>query len=268
MTLAGCPEITVEDFTAETAMGPRAARWVRPASAQAGDSPIVLLHEGLGSIAQWKDFPERLARATGHAVLVYDRQGYGKSPALTETRGIRYLHDYALMELPAVLEACGVEAPPILFGHSDGGSVALLYAAHLPTRALITEAAHVFVEDISVAGIRDARHAWKTTDLAARLAKYHGAKTEQIFFAWADTWMTDWFRDWNIEADIQAITCPSLILQGEDDEYGTAAQVRAIVNRIGPSAQGNLIPDCRHIPHFQAGEVVLGATQRFLEDIR
>lgn len=256
-------ECSVEDFFVDTFSGALAARWVRPPVYDTDAVPIVLLHEGLGSIAQWKDFPQKLALATSRPVLLYDRQGYGKSPPLTQPRGIGYLHDYARIELPNVLDQCGVK-DPILFGHSDGGSIALLYAASYPVTALITEAAHVFVEDLSVQGIRDARHAWKTTDLADRLAKYHGAKTEQIFFAWADTWLTGWFRDWNIEKDIEAITCPALILQGEDDEYGTPVQVQAITDRIGPTARGDLIPNCRHIPHFQAGEVVLEATTAFL----
>lgn len=265
MTVTDDPACRREDFFVDTLSGALAARWVRPPVYDTGRAPIVLLHEGLGSIGQWKDFPEKLAQATGRAVLLYDRQGYGQSPPLTGARQLDYLHRYAHEELPALLRGCGVEKP-ILFGHSDGGSIALLYAAEFPTAALITEAAHVFVEDLSVRGIRDARHAWMTTGLKDRLAKYHGDKTEQIFFAWADTWLTDWFRDWNIEKGIEAITCPALILQGEDDEYGTPAQVQAITDRIGPSAQGRLIPNCRHIPHFQAGEVVLEATQSFLEE--
>lgn len=264
---AGC---TIEDFVADTSCGPRAARWVRPVNRQASTppatTPIVLLHEGLGSIGQWKDFPERLATATQRDVLLYDRQGYGGSPALTAKRDADYLKAYAWEELPALLAACGV-SHPILFGHSDGGSIALLHAAKFPTTALITEAAHVFVEEISLSGIRDAVTAWETTDLKDRLARYHGEKTEEIFFAWADTWLSPWFRAWTIEKDVEAITCPALILQGEEDEYGTATQVHAIVNRIGETAQGQLIPNCRHIPHLQAGEVVLGAVQSFLATI-
>ena len=226
-------------------------------------SPIILLHEGLGSITQWKDFPEKLARATGRDILIYDRQGYGRSPALTEARRPDYLNRYAMIELRQVIEALQIE-DPILFGHSDGGSIALIYAAHYPVKAVISAAAHVFVDDLCIQGIKTAVETWKTTDLKEKLARHHGDKTKQIFLAWADTWLTKEFRHWTIEALLPEITAPTLALQGEEDEYGLASQVHAIADGVSGPAERLLIPGCRHIPHLQAPEAVLQAAKGFL----
>lgn len=199
----------------------------RAQPAGAGDPPVlVFLHEGLGSIAQWRDFPAALCRATGLAGLVYDRWGFGGSEPLELPRPRDYLEREAERALPRVLEACGVERP-ILVGHSDGGSIALLYAAAHPARPLacITEAAHVFVEAVTLDGIRAAADAWRTGGLPARLARYHGDKTEAVFRGWTETWLRADFRDWNIEARLPAIACPLLVIQGADDEYGSKAQV-------------------------------------------
>ncbi|RED51534.1 alpha/beta fold hydrolase [Aestuariispira insulae] len=229
-------------------------------------APIILLHEGLGSIAQWKDFPEKLSAATGREILLYDRQGYGLSPKLTEARRPDYLHRYAMIELRQVI--CTLELDkPVLFGHSDGGSIALIYAAHYPVAAALTAAAHVFVEDICISGIKEAVTAWQETDLPGKLARYHGDKTEQIFFAWADTWLSREFRDWNIEPLLAKITAPLLALQGAEDEYGTDAQVHAITRQVSGPARPLIIPNCRHIPHLQASEPVLKEASAFLAKI-
>ena len=228
-----------------------------------GKPTIVMLHEGLGAIPMWKNFPQKLALATGHDILIYDRQGYGGSPALSETRGIDYGHRYALEELPAVLKFCEIEKP-ILFGHSDGASIALIHAAHCPVTALISEAAHIFVEEISLAGIRDATHIWHTTDLPQRLERYHGDKTKQIFFAWSDTWQHTDFRDWNLMSELPNITCPSLIIQGDEDEYGSDEQVHEIAKHVSGPCETLLISGCQHVPHLQAEDVVLKATVQFL----
>lgn len=256
----------IEDFIIDPEGRGLAGRWVRPETANPKTPAIVLLHEGLGAIGMWKDFPQKLARATGHRVLVYDRQGYGGSPALTQTRGLDYNHRYALEELPAVLKYCNIENP-ILFGHSDGGSIALIHAAYCPVTALISEAAHIFVEEISIAGIKDAVKIWHKTNLPDRLKRYHGDKTEQIFFAWADTWQRDEFLDWNLKEDLPKIMCPSLIIQGLEDEYGSPAQVHGIQDAVKGPCDILLIPDCQHIPHFQTEDIVLEACARFLNSL-
>lgn len=227
---------------------------------------LVFLHEGLGSIGQWKDFPQALCAAMGLRGFVYDRLGYGASDGFEGPRGTDYLHREAEVWLPRIAAAEGWGDAIVPVGHSDGGSIALLYAARHRVRALVTMAAHVFVEEVTLAGIREARTAWHTTDLKDRLARYHGAKTEAMFLAWNDTWQTKAFRTWNIETALPEIRDPLLAIQGVQDEYGTAAQIEAILTGAGGPAEGILIPDCRHIPHLQAREAVIGAITRFVGD--
>lgn len=264
MTPSPAPGVTTEDLVIDPGGRSLAARWWRPADDLPDAPAIVLLHEALGSIDMWKGFPERLAAQLGCPVLAYDRQGHGGSPPLEGPRDMAYVHDLALQELPAVLDFCGIEAP-ILFGHSDGGSIALIHAARHPVRALVTEAAHVFVEDLTLSGITDNVEVWQNTDLPQRLARYHGDKTEALFFAWADTWRQAPFRYWNIENLLPDITCPALVIQGTGDEYGTDEQVHAITRQLGGTAESLLIPDCAHIPHLQAQPRVLEAVAGFLD---
>ncbi len=240
------------------------AAWIRPPGAPP-EPTLVFLHEGLGCIELWKGFPERLCGALGMRGLVYDRVGYGGSDPLTGPRTPRYLHEQAEEVLPEVLDACGIERP-ILFGHSDGGTIALLFAAAFPEtpRALIVEAAHVFVEERSLEGIRAAVRAFREGDLRRRLQRYHGAKTDAIFAAWADVWLSPEFRDWNIEAELERIVTPMLLLQGLEDEYGTPAQVEAIARGVRGATECHLLPDCAHIPHLQAQERVIALTRGFL----
>ena len=227
---------------------------------------LVFLHEGLGSIDQWKDFPAQLCLACGLPGLVYERWGFGNSEPLTGPRRLDYLHYEALDSLPAVLECCGITEPPILIGHSDGGTIALLFAAAFPDRprAIITEASHVLVEAITLAGIRIARQLYETTDWPQQLARYHGPNTDAVFRGWCDTWLRPEFRDWNIVAELKRITCPALIIQGEDDEYGTPAQVEAIAANVSGPVETRLLPHCAHVPHHQARERVLAEMQRFI----
>lgn len=241
-----------------------AVQRLNPASAAAGPT-LVFLHEGLGSIALWKDFPSRLCTRLGLPGLVYDRWGYGQSEPLDRPRTTTYLHDEARIFLPAVLRELGIERC-ILVGHSDGGSIALLFAASFPavTAAIVTEAAHVFVEEITLAGIRAAGVAYATTDLPHRLARYHGDKTDGIFRAWHDGWCSTEFRGWNIEAELPRITCPTLVLQGADDEYGTPAQVEAIASGVGGPVESVLLPGCGHTPHQQAAAHVLDLIAGFV----
>ncbi|PKP67441.1 MAG: alpha/beta hydrolase, partial [Alphaproteobacteria bacterium HGW-Alphaproteobacteria-5] len=187
---------------------------------------LVFLHEGLGSIAQWRDFPFAVSLAAHLSAVVYERGGYGNADPLDGPRSIRYIHEEALQSLPEVLRQLQIE-DAILIGHSDGGSIALIFAALWPqkVRGIITEAAHVFVEDSTLAGIREAVNQYDSTDLPERLLRYHGSNTEAAFRGWSETWLSPAFRDWNIEEYLPGVRCPVLAIQGRDDEYGTPAQV-------------------------------------------
>ena len=227
---------------------------------------LVFLHEGLGCVAQWNDFPQRLCHRTGCPGLVYDRLGHGKSSPLIQPRTIRYLHEAALDELPKVLDALIPGQRFILIGHSDGGSISLIFSAkryHLLLGA-ITVAAHVFVEQVSLAGIRKAEEAFVQGKLRKGLARYHGKKTEQLFKAWAETWTSPSFCSWTIEDLLPSIAVPLLVLQGRDDQYGTAAQVEAIVNKSGGSATPLLLEDCGHAPHLDFPELTLDLMSCFV----
>ena len=258
--------VRIENYSIACRGGPIAVRRLCPSGAPGADWPtLVFLHEALGCIAMWKDVPDRLSALTGLPGLIYDRHGHGLSGAAAHPRIPDYLGREALDVLPEVLAACGV-ADPVLIGHSDGGSIALLYASRFPVRAVITEAAHVFVEDVTLAGIREAVTAWRETDLPARLARYHGDKTGALFAAWADTWLSEEFAAWNIEDCLPRIACPVLAAQGEDDEYGTARQVESIVAGVAGWARALMLPDCRHIPHLQASERLLPPMAAFIAD--
>ena len=246
------------------------AQYIQPDSEDTKKSPatLVFLHEGLGSIGQWRDFPACLSIMTGLPALVYERWGYGSSDALNIPRTVLYLHDEALISLPQVLEQVNIN-DAILIGHSDGGSIALIFSAihGNKVRGIITEAAHVFVEDVTIAGIRQAAELYETTDLKYRLHKFHKNNTDSMFRAWADTWLAPWFRNWNIEEYLSRITCPLLIIQGEDDEYGTRAQVESIISQAGGPAEGFIVSDCGHVPHHQARESVLNEMTRFISSL-
>ena len=221
---------------------------------------IVFLHEALGSVAQWRDFPQLIADKTGFNVLAYDRLGHGLSESMTQKRKIDYLHHEAWTILPPVLTHFGIQKP-ILWGHSDGGSIALLYAARFPTEAVITEAAHVFVEPITLEGIREA--VTRKDFLIERLTRYHGEKMIDLWNAWADTWLEKSFDVWNIEEYLPNIKCAALIMQGENDAYGTAEQVNRIAKGIGQKAKIVMIPNCGHTPHKEAREIVLKNILKF-----
>jgi pimeloyl-ACP methyl ester carboxylesterase len=229
------------------------------------DLPVlVFLHEGLGSVAMWRDFPVRLCAAADCEGLLYDRRGYGQSSALGAARSIHYLHDYALNELPVVLAALLPDRDYWVIGHSDGGSIALIHAAARPAhlRGVITEAAHVFVESVTLDGIRAAREAYGAGKLDG-LQRYHGDKTAGIFAAWADTWLEPAFAHWNIEYLLAAIACPVLALQGSEDQYGSAAQLAAIAGKA-PRGQQQMLPACGHAPHAEAAGATLDAMLRFM----
>ena len=229
-----------------------------------GRPVLVFLHEGLGSIALWRDFPARVAAATQCAALIYSRYGYGGSERLAAPRGVRYMHDEALETLPALLRALDVE-DPLLIGHSDGASIALIHAAarRWPVRGLVLEAPHVFVEDLTVSSIAEAKEAWQTTDLRRRLSRYH-EDVDGAFTGWNDIWLHPDFRAWNIEAELPKIACPVMVIQGADDEYGTPAQLRSIEEKVAGPVELLLLPDCKHSPHRDQPEAVLAAISRFV----
>ncbi|MEA3497370.1 MAG: alpha/beta hydrolase [Bacteroidota bacterium] len=231
------------------------------------NSPILLfLHEGLGSIEQWNDFPALLSKQTKLPALLYDRYGHGKSEKLKEKRKVDYLHTEAFEYLPMLLKKLKINNKLILFGHSDGGSIALLFASKFKnkTAGIITEAAHVFVEEITLKGIEEAKKKFEIIKLL--IEKYHGQNTEPMFYNWADRWLSNDFRNWNIENDLKKITCPALAIQGKKDKYGTKKQVESIVNNINKNAKALLIPNCGHNPHLEKQEYVLKKTLRFIED--
>ncbi|MDB5898120.1 MAG: mhpC [Ramlibacter sp.] len=227
---------------------------------------LVFLHEGLGSVAMWRDFPARLCEAVGARGLVYSRPGYGRStPRPAEERwGPDFMHIQAREVLPHLLAQLGVSQKPWLFGHSDGGSIALLYAAAFPDAAAgaIVLAPHIMVEDVSVRSIELAREAYQATDLRQRLARYH-ADPDSAFHGWNDVWLSAEFRAWSIEEEIAAIRCPLLAIQGLDDEYGTLEQVRGIARRV-PQTQLLELPACGHSPHKDQPEAVIEAVKGFL----
>lgn len=231
---------------------------------RASAAPVVMLHEGLGSVAMWKDFPHRVAHSANRNVLVYSRAGYGRSSPAKLPYGVRYMHDEALVVLPRLLDACAIERP-ILLGHSDGGSIALIHAAAAgrPVAGLVLMAPHVIVEDVSIESIAAAKVAWRTTDLRAKLARYHD-DVDGAFTGWNDIWLHPDFRDWNIEDLVRDVRCPILAIQGEDDEYGTFDQIERI-ERLAPDVERVRLADCRHSPHRDQPEVVLEALVRFVD---
>ena len=232
---------------------------------QAASPLAIFLHEGLGSLSLWKEFPQRLCEATGWRGLVYSRPGSGRStaPAADERRGVDYMHQQAHEVLPALLAALRVDEPVRLFGHSDGASIALLYASRFPalTSGAIVLAPHVLVEDVSIASIEQARRAYVGTELRERLARHHD-DVDCAFWGWNDIWLSPDFRSWNIEAELQTVSCPLLAIQGVDDEYGTLDQLRRIQRRL-PSTQLVELDDCRHSPHRDQPEQVIKACVAF-----
>jgi pimeloyl-ACP methyl ester carboxylesterase len=228
---------------------------------------LVFLHEGLGSLAMWKDFPAKVAAATGCQTLVYSRYGYGWSDALTAPRRVDYMHDEAMLALPELLDTLGI-AEPMLIGHSDGSSIALLHAGgtQRPVRGLVLMAPHIFVEDMTIRSIAVARTVFATSNMAERLKRYH-RDPENAFRGWNDIWLEPAFRDWNIESYLPAIDCPVLLIQGADDEYGSLAQLEAIERGVGGAVERLVLPDCRHTPQRDQEAATLQAIRRFVEKI-
>ena len=252
-----------------------------------GLAPLVFLHEGLGSVAMWRDWPEQLCKATGREGWVYSRRGYGQSDAVPDVRGAAavvegqrtgrllpdYMHEEAWTVLPALLQTLKIDKP-VLIGHSDGGSIALLHASRFPVAACVVMAPHVMVEEISIQSIKQARPAFETGELRQRLARFH-ADVDCAFWQWNDVWLSDAFRSFDIRDHCRTISAPLLAMQGVDDAYGTMRQIEEIPvfedkNRLLPSSdmhsQLHKLEHCGHSPHRDQTELTTRLIAEFLAD--
>lgn len=227
-------------------------------------APLVFLHEGLGSLALWRSFPRDVAAATGWpTTLVYSRPGYGRSAPVPLPRPVTYMHDEALETLPALLADAGIERP-VLVGHSDGASIAIIHAgAGFDVAALVLIAPHVFVEERSIEGIRASRAAYDGGDLRARLARHH-LHVDVAFRGWNEVWLSPAFREWSITSSLPTIGCPVLVIQARDDPYGTAAQLDAIEEGVAGPVERLELPGSTHSPHMDHPETVVSAIAGFL----
>ncbi|MBK7096892.1 MAG: alpha/beta hydrolase [Saprospiraceae bacterium] len=229
---------------------------------------IVFLHDSLGCIELWRDFPEKLCNKVKCNLLIYDRQGYGTSSGLSNpVRGNSYLETEADI-LKEILTSLNIK-DIILSGHSDGGSIALIYGAKYPegVSGIITEGAHIFVENETISGIKAALEIYKTTELKLKLEKYHSGNTEAMFRAWTDTWLSEEFRNWNITHFLPQINCPVLAIQGENDEYGTYKQIEGISAKVSGKVSEFIVPNATHSPHNDFPEMLLDVSARFIEGL-
>jgi pimeloyl-ACP methyl ester carboxylesterase len=235
-------------------------------NAHLDDAPLfVFLHEGLGSVAMWRDYPQQLCNVLGVRGLVYSRPGYGQSTPrdADEHWAPNFMHRQAHEVLPALLQALQIDEAPWLLGHSDGGSIALLYASRHDTAGVIVLAPHIRVEDVSVKNIALAKEAYENTDLRQRLARYH-SDVDSAFWGWNRIWLTPEFRSWSIEHELASITCPVLAIQGIDDEYGTLAQIRDIQRHV-PHTQLIELTNCGHSPHRDQPQALIQGCLQFFQ---
>ena len=235
---------------------------------EGGKPALVFLHEGLGSIRQWRDFPARLSAATGCRALIYDRYGYGQSDVLQEPRRtVNFMHEEGLKALPEVLSSLRIRNP-VLVGHSDGASISLIHAgAGHEVRAVVAMAPHVFIEPVCLSSIEKAARTFETTDLPARLGKYH-RDARKTFYGWADVWLDPDFTGWDIRADyLPGVRCPVLAIQGHDDEYGTMAQLDEIARRVAGRCELVKLEQCGHSPFKDQPEATLEKISEFVNGI-
>ena len=240
--------------------------WV--GTGQSGRPVLVFLHEGLGSIRQWRDFPRKVAEAVGCRALVYDRYGYGQSDVLAEPRrSVKFMHDEALLSLAEFLSCLKVENP-VLVGHSDGASIALIHAgAGHPVRGVVALAPHVFIEPICISSIVEAARTFETTDLPEKLGRYH-RDAKKTFYGWADVWRDPAFKGWDITEYLPGIRCPVLALQGRDDEYGTMAQLEAIKKQVRGPCEVLELAECGHTAFRDQPEKTLSAVTAFIDRLK
>lgn len=240
------------------------AYWIGPPPS---DSPtLVFLHEGLGSARAWLDFAESVAGATGWGALVYSRAGYGASGPADLPFPVHFMHDEATIVLPEILDSLGIEEA-VLVGHSDGASIALIRAAGPGAgriRALALEAPHSFVEPVTLTSIAALPERFQNGKLREKLEPLHGDNTERIFQGWTDVWLRPAVASWSIVDLLPAVTCPVLVVQGEQDEYGTVRQVEAVADRVAGAVEVLLLPDCGHAPHRHQPEKTAAAITQFV----
>jgi len=234
-----------------------------------GSAPmIVMLHEGLGCVALWRDFPRKLAAATGWGVFVYSRAGYGQSDPVELPRPLEYMSQEAMLSLPEVLDASGFRRG-VLLGHSDGASIAAIYAgehADVRVEGLVLMAPHVFAEAPGLASIAEAKEAYARGELRTKLARYH-ADVDSAFCGWNGAWLDPKFKAWNIEPSVARWRVPALLIQGADDQYGTVAQIRAIEAKAPTPVESVVLADCRHSPQFDQPQATLNAVAAFCRRI-
>ena len=229
---------------------------------------LVFLHEGLGCVSTWRDFPRRLAEATGCGALVYSRAGYGASDPVPLPRPLRFMHDEAPV-LAEVLDVASVREC-VLVGHSDGASIAIIHAGSgdaARVRGLALMAPHVFVEELTVRSIEKAADSYERGDLRRALERHHGANVDVAFRGWNRAWLDPAFRSWNLEEFLPGIRIPVLLVQGEDDEYGTLRQLDAIEAGCAGPARRVVLPDCGHAPHRDQPERTLEAVAAFVRGV-
>ncbi|MBC7906913.1 MAG: alpha/beta hydrolase [Rhodospirillaceae bacterium] len=226
---------------------------------------LVFLHEGLGSVSLWRDFPARVAAATGIPALVFSRVGYGGSSPVALPRPLDYLEREARDVLPGVLDALDIVST-ILMGHSDGASIALVHAAqdHGRVKGVVAMAPHTFVEDMCVAAIAQVTAAFESGDLRARLQRHHGSNVDCAFWGWNRAWLDPAFKAMDLRPYLPRIQVPVLVIQGEDDEYATLAQVDAVVDGVGGAVERLVLPQCGHFPHRDQADAVVGAIGAFV----
>ncbi|MGZ4166442.1 MAG: alpha/beta fold hydrolase [Solirubrobacteraceae bacterium] len=225
------------------------------------EAPLVLLHEGLGSVGLWRDFPARLQAATGRRLIAFSRYGHGRSAPPPRRRTPAFFHEEALEVVPELLATLGIEAP-VLVGHSDGASIALIHAAHHPVSAAVLMAPHVFVEDICVSAIRETRQAFLAGELRERMSRHHD-DPDAAFWGWCDVWLDPAFRSWSLEEEAGRLTAPMLLVQGAQDPYGSLAQLDRI-EALAPGPVARLVLSGGHSPHLEHGPDVAGAIAGFL----
>jgi pimeloyl-ACP methyl ester carboxylesterase len=228
---------------------------------------IVFLHEGLGCVEMWRDFPEQVVEATGCGALVYSRAGYGKSDPISLPRPVKFMHDEAIVVLPQILKEFRIDKA-ILFGHSDGGSISLILAGSGIAKnilGLVLEAPHVFVEPIGIESIMQAKENYEHGSLRASLQKYHGDNVESAFRGWNDVWLNPEFRSWNIESYLPGIKVPALVIQGEQDQYGSLRQVKAVQDSSGGRVETLVLSECGHSPHRDQPKAVLERVTKFIK---
>jgi len=273
VNLDGCPTVRktvsiakVEEFKIDVPGGRVIAKQWVPES-DSNKAPVILLHDSLGSVELWRDFPSRLAKGLSRCVVAYDRLGFGQSDARESLPSVEFIEEEAVKYFPAIKEQLSIQAY-IPFGHSVGGSMAINIAARDPDcLAVVTVSAQAFVENLTVSGIREAAQTFKQPGQIERLMKWHGPKAEWVLCAWTDVWLSAEFRGWSLKKAIEGVHCPVLAIHGDSDEYGSSAFPEFIVKNSSGLAHMLIIENCGHMPHKEKTQEVIGATAEFLSDV-